>query len=98
MGLMSNTQAMRKARLNLIVNTLKALGEVEMLKFKGLMSINYGFRSNTTIEYLNELRDAGFIIINNGLIYLSDEQKKLQNQEVKKAEEEVKELEDEITQ
>jgi hypothetical protein len=89
---------MRKARLNLIINTIKALGEIEIQKFKGLMSLNYGFRADTTMEYLRELADAGFLVINNSLIYLSDEQKKLQNQDIKKAEEEVKELEEEIAQ
>jgi phosphosulfolactate synthase (CoM biosynthesis protein A) len=98
MGVMARQQELRRGRLNLIINTLKALGDVELQKFKGLMALNYGFRSDTTMEYLNELRDVGFIVINQGLVYLSDEQKKLQNVEVKKAETEVKELESEISQ
>jgi hypothetical protein len=93
---MIKQQQLRKARTDLLMQTIKALEPVEYFKLVGLMSLNYGQSSDLTKKYLQELKDAEFILVNNGIITTSEQIKALQNAEIKKAEIEVKTLEKEM--
>ena len=95
MPVMSRTQIMRKARLNMVLNTVKTLAEVEVSKLLGLLSVNYGFKSKLSREYIRELKDSGFLDIIDGFVKLSEEYKKQINlketKEIKEADKELKE-------
>jgi len=96
MAITTKTQQMRKARLNLLLNTIKALRSVEFSKIIGLMSLNYGFKSDLTREYVNELENAGFVTVKEGVIALSQDYLGKMEAEMRKAKKQLEKREKEM--
>lgn len=89
MPLTTKVQQMRKARLNLVLKTIKALGSVGYMKLIGLLGINYGFTTTVIKEYISQLKDADLIRVEKGIVYPSELTTKLEKEEIKKAEKEL---------
>jgi len=97
MPITESAQRRRKARLNIVLNMVKAMETVEFVKLIGLLSVNQGFRSDLSRQYIRELRGAGYFKLEDGNISLTEEYKKQLELRTKKVEEEIKEREDAIT-
>jgi len=70
------SQRRRKARVNIVLNTVKAMGKVEYRQLIGLMSVNHGFKPDLSRSYIRELSDAGYLIVNDGIVTLTEDYKK----------------------
>ena len=68
-------QIKRKQRMALIMKMLKSRNEVDEKEFLGFISVEYGVRRQTLIDYLTDLQDYGAIEIIDGKIrWLSKKQ------------------------
>lgn len=81
---------MRKARLNAILTMIRTLQPVPYNKLRGLLAVNYGFKTDTTSNYIRELKDAEQINIENGIVTIAPMQELIVKKEVQKAETELK--------
>ena len=97
MALLTQTQRMRKARLNMVLNMVKTMERIDYKKLLGLLAMNYGFKTDTSRSYVRELRDAEYIQVKDGVIMLSDSFIENQQKEIENAKKELEEREDAIT-
>ena len=72
----SKAQALRKARLHMVLNMIKVMREIEYMKLIGLLSVEHGFKETTSRSYLKDLKNAECIQVKNGLITLTESYKK----------------------
>jgi predicted transcriptional regulator len=61
-------QEKKKKRLEVVMNFLEKEKEIELKEFCGLFCIKFGIHRQTLLGYLEELQDAGIILITDGKI------------------------------
>lgn len=76
MTMLESTQQKKKQRMDTILGIIKANKIIDFKKLIGLMAVQYGIKTATSRIYVRELRDAEIIIVNDGVISLTEEYKK----------------------
>ena len=66
--LLDPLQEKRMKRLRVVMDLLKTENEIEVKQFCGYFCIKFGIHRQTLLGYLEELEDAGFILIHDGKI------------------------------
>lgn len=68
-------QQKKKKRLEVVMNFLKKEKEIELKEFCGLFCVRLGTHRRTLLGYLEELLDAGIILVTDGKIeWIAEEQ------------------------
>ena len=72
--LLDPLQVKKMKRLRVIMDMLETEKEIEVKEFCGLFCIKFGIHRQTLLGYLEELEDAGLILINDGkIIWIGEE-------------------------
>ncbi len=93
-SLTERSQERRKRRMNLVLNMMKSLEEIEYRKLIGLLSLNHGFSRDCSRNYIRELVDCEFLIIDEGILKISQSLKKEKELSKTDIEKEKKKVED----
>ena len=76
MSILESSQQRRKGRINIVLNIIKSMETVEIRQLIGILSVNHGFKTELSKQYIRELKDAGYLNLKDGLIFLTENHKK----------------------
>lgn len=65
---------------------IRTLQPIPFIKLRGLLAINYGFKTETTRGYLKELKDAEYINVEQGIVNIAPAQEQKIKKEIQKSE------------